>query len=126
MGFDSERFIRERTDVSTPFLGRSIRSQILDNVHSADVTSLQMDRYYVVMRAFDFQTAWKERKIKLLWETRFSLSERQHDFEKELPTMAHTASKYFGQDTGGLIRARIPEGQVDIGEVKSLGNVPAN
>jgi hypothetical protein len=40
--------------------------------------------------------------------------------------MAHTASKYFGQDTDGLVRARIPEGQVDIGNVKSLGNVPSN
>jgi hypothetical protein len=126
MGFDSERFIRERTDISTVFLGRSLRSQILDQVHSADIAALQMDRYYVVLRAFDFQTAWRQRRIKLLWETRFSLSERQHDFAKELPTMAHTASQYFGQDTKGLIRARIPEGQVEIGEVKSLGNVPSN
>jgi hypothetical protein len=126
MGFDSERFIRERTDISTVFLGRSLRSQILDQVHSADITALQMDRYYVVMRAFDFQTAWRQRRIRLLWETRFSLSERQHDFTKELPTMAHTASRYFGQDTKGLIRARIPEGRVEIGDVKSLGNVPSN
>jgi hypothetical protein len=126
MGFDSERFIRERTDASTVFLGRSLRSQILDQVHSADIAALEMDRYYVVMRAFDFQTAWRQRRIKLLWETRFSLSERQHDFTKELPTMAHTASQYFGQDTKGLIRARIPEGQVEIGDVKSLGNVPGN
>lgn len=126
MGFDSDRFIRERTDVSTAFFGRSLRSMIVDQVHSAEISALQMDRYYVVMRAFDFQAAWRQRKIKLLWETRFSLSERQHDFEKELPTMAHTASKYFGQDTDGLVRARIPEGQVDIGNVKSLGNVPSN
>jgi hypothetical protein len=124
MGFDADRFVRERTDVSTVFLGRSIRSFIIDNVHSSEIAALQMDRYYVIMQAFDFQAAWKEKKIRLLWETRFSLSERQHDFEKELPTMAHTASKYFGQNTDGLIRARIPEGQVEIGEVKSLGNVP--
>jgi len=124
MGFDADRFVRERTDVSTVFLGRSIRSFIIDNVHSGEIAALQMDRYYVIMQAFDFQAAWKERRIKLLWETRFSLSEREHDFQKELPTMAHTASKYFGQDTEGLVRARIPEGQVDIGDVKSLGNVP--
>jgi hypothetical protein len=126
LGFDSERFITERTDVSTAFFGRSFRSLLMDNVHSADITALQMDRYYVILRAFDFQTAWKQRKPRLLWETRFSLSERQHDFSKELPTMAHTASQYFGQDTKGLIRARIPEGQVEIGTVKSLGNVPGN
>jgi hypothetical protein len=126
MGFDADSFVNNRTDFSTVFLGRSFRSMVLDNVHSAEISALQMDRYYVVMRAFDFQTAWKHRKIKLLWETRFSLSERQHDFAKELPTMAHTASKYFGQETDGLIRARIPEGSINIGEVKSLGTVPNN
>ena len=126
MGFDSEHVFQVRTDASTVFFGRTLQSMILDNVHSSLITAIEMDRYYVVLRAFDFQTAWKQRRIKLLWETRFSLSERQHDFEKELPTMAHTASKYFGQDTKGLIRARISEGQIEIGEVKSLGNVPEN
>jgi hypothetical protein len=126
MGFDTLRYIKERTDVSTVFLGRSLRSQMLDQIHSPEIAALEMDRYFVIMQAFDFQTAWKQKKIKLRWETRFSLSERQHDFSKELPTMAHTASIYFGQDTGGLIRARIPEGQVDVGQVKSLGTVPQN
>jgi hypothetical protein len=124
MGFDSERIFRTRIDASTVFFGRSFRSTILDNVHADLISAIEMDRYYVVLRAFDFQTAWKRRRIRLLWETRFSLSERQHDFGKELPTMAHTASKYFGQDTDGLIRASIPEGSVEIGDVKSLGNVP--
>jgi hypothetical protein len=126
MGFDSERVFRDRTDASTVFFGRSIRASIMDNLHSDLISAIEMDRYYVILRALDFQAAWKHKKIKLLWETRFSLSERQHDFAKELPTMAHTASRYFGQDTQGLIRARIPEGQVDIGEIKSLGNVPEN
>lgn len=126
MGFDTLRFIRERTDASTVFLGRSLRSQMLDQLHSSEIAALEMDRYYVIMQAFDFQAAWKHKRMKLLWETRFSLSERQHDFARELPTMAHTASIYFGQDTGGLIRARIPEGQVDVGAVKDLGSVPQN
>lgn len=126
MGFDSERVFKDRIDASTVFFGRSIRGSIMDNLHSDLITDIEEDRYYIVLRAFDFQAAWKHRKIRLLWETRFSLSERQHDFARELPTMAHTASKYFGQDTKGLVRARIPEGQVDIGEIKSLGNVPEN
>jgi hypothetical protein len=126
MGFDSERVFQDRVDASTVFFGRSIRASIMDNIHSDLITDIEEDRYYIVLRAFDFQAAWKHKKIKLLWETRFSLSERQHDFVKELPTMAHTASKYFGQDTKGLVRARIPEGQVEIGEIKSLGSVPEN
>jgi hypothetical protein len=126
MGFDTLSYVRARTDASTVFLGRSLRSQMLDQIHSPELAALAMDRYYVIMQAFDFQSAWRHKKMKLLWETRFSLSERQHDFSRELPTMAHTASIYFGQDSGGLIRARIPEGQVDVGQVKSLGTVPQN
>jgi hypothetical protein len=126
MGFDSERVFQDRVDASTVFFGRSIRASIMDNIHSDLIAAIEQDRYYIILRAFDFQAAWKHKKVRLLWETRFSLSERQHDFARELPTMAHTASKYFGQDTKGLIRARIPEGQVEIGEIKSLGNVPEN
>jgi hypothetical protein len=37
--------------------------------------------------------------------------------------MAQYASRYFGQDTHGLLRAQVLEGHVDVGEVKSLGEV---
>jgi hypothetical protein len=77
------------------------------------------------LRAYDFQAAWRRRQVRLLWETRFSLSERRHDFEQELPAMARFASLYFGQDSHGLVRIPpIPEGRVDIGDVRSLGPVP--
>ncbi len=38
--------------------------------------------------------------------------------------MAQMASPYFGQDSRGLISKAVPEGKVDIGDVKSLGPVP--
>jgi hypothetical protein len=63
-------------------------------------------------------------KPKLLWGTRISLSERHHDFSKELPIMTQYAARYFGQDSHGLILKPVAEGHVDIGEVKSLGEVP--
>ncbi|HZZ20178.1 MAG TPA: hypothetical protein VFE25_12450 [Opitutaceae bacterium] len=126
MGFDRLSFVRDRTNVSSLFLGRTPRSIIMDEIHSPEIAALEQDRYFVIMQAFDFQSAWRHKKMKLLWETRFSLSERQHDFTRELPTMAHTASIYFGQDSGSLIRARIPEGKVDVGQVKSLGTIPEN
>jgi hypothetical protein len=37
--------------------------------------------------------------------------------------MAQYASQYFGQDSNGLIHKEIPLGRVDIGQVKSLGDV---
>jgi hypothetical protein len=102
----------------------NMMSNIRRQVHAAVVDAIEVSRYYVILRAFDFRYAWKQRKIKLLWETRYSLSERRHDFGKELPGMTQYASQYFGQDSHGLLRAPVPEGRVEIGPVKSLGDVP--
>jgi hypothetical protein len=89
------------------------------------LSELEEDRYFVVLMAYDFQILWKEKKHKLLWETRFSIRQRHHDFDKDLPSMAQFASQYFGQDSHGLVHREIPLGRVDIGEAKSLGEVPA-
>jgi hypothetical protein len=85
---------------------------------------LGTNRYFVVLMAYDFQLMWKRKKHKLLWETRFSLREIGHDFHKEIPAMASFASQYFGQNAHGLVRRLVPEGHVEIGDVKSLGAVP--
>jgi hypothetical protein len=86
---------------------------------------VEQDRYFVVLMAYDFQLAWKEKKHRELWETRFSIRQRHHQFDRDLPSMAQYASRYFGQDSHGLIHEMIPLGRVDIGDVKSLGEVPA-
>jgi hypothetical protein len=77
---------------------------------------IEENRYFVVLMAYDFQLLWKEKKHKLLWETRFSISERRNQFDKALPIMARYASQYFGQASNGLVRTRVPEGNVDIKE----------
>jgi len=38
--------------------------------------------------------------------------------------MAQYASTYFGQDSHGLTHKPLPEGQVEIGDLKNLGVVP--
>lgn len=86
--------------------------------------SLAVDRYFVILRAYDFQALWRHKKVRALWETRFSLSERHHDFGKDLPEMARVASLFFGQDSHGLVRIPpVPEGRIDFGELQSLGEV---
>jgi hypothetical protein len=88
------------------------------------LNELERDRYFVVLMAYDFQLLWKQKKHKLLWETRFSIDEHHNAFDKQLATMALDASKYFGQDSKGLTHELLPEGHVEIGNVKSLGVVP--
>jgi hypothetical protein len=75
---------------------------------------LEENRYFVVLMAYDFQILWKDKKHKLLWETRFSIGERHNAFDKALPVMARYASQYFGQDSNGLLRTRVPEGSVQV------------
>jgi hypothetical protein len=88
------------------------------------ISEIEENRYFVVLMAYDFQELWKHRKNRPLWETRFSIRQRHHQFDQDLSAMAQYASRYFGQDSNGLIRKAVPLGQVDIGEVKSLGDVP--
>jgi hypothetical protein len=88
------------------------------------LNELEAERYFVILMAYDFQLMWKEKKHKLLWETRFSISERRHQFDTVLPGLAMQASKYFGTDSKGLVRDEVPAGHVDIGQVKSLGSIP--
>ncbi len=85
---------------------------------------IRENRYFVILMAYDFQQMWKLKKHALLWETRFSINERHNQFDKALPVMAQYASRYFGQDSNGLLRSRIPDGRVDVGELKSLGALP--
>jgi hypothetical protein len=117
LGFDSE-------GVFDPGFGSSIASALKKQLHAGVMDAIKEDRYYVILRAFDFQSAWKGKRLKLLWETRFSLSQRRHDFGRDLPRMAQAASQFFGQDSNGLVQKPIPLGRVDIGAVRSLGIEP--
>jgi hypothetical protein len=89
------------------------------------LNELEHDRYYVVLMAYDFQKMWKQKKRELLWETRFSIRQRGHDFDTQLVAMAQEASKYFGRDSHGLARELLPEGHVEVGDLKTLGIVDA-
>jgi hypothetical protein len=104
--------------------GSSIRAQIIRDLHASEMSELEVNRYFVILRAFDFQSAWRQKKLKLRWETRFSLSERRHGFEQDLSRMAKSAALYFGQDSYGLVsRLLVREGRIFLGEPKVLGVV---
>jgi hypothetical protein len=100
------------------------RGTALESERKDLLNELEDNRYFVVLMAYDFQLLWREKKHKLLWETRFSVRQHHHDFDKDLPAMAQYASQFFGQDTKGLVHKDIPFGHVEIGAVKSLGTVP--
>jgi hypothetical protein len=84
------------------------------------VDELEEGRYFVVLMAYDFQLLRTRKQRKLLWEVRFSIRERGHDFGKDVAAMARNASKYFGRDSGGLQRDAY-DAKVDIGPIRILG-----
>jgi hypothetical protein len=85
------------------------------------LNELEGERYFVVLMAYDSRAFFLQKRYKELWETRFSLSTRNTDFTKALPKMAKDASNFFGRDSHGL--QHLQNGKVNIGEVKSLGEV---
>jgi hypothetical protein len=120
LGFDTEHVFDQGFQDHS-----NMMANIRREVSSGTIDAIEDDRYFVVLQAFDFQELYLQKHIKLLWETRFSLSQRHHDFGQDLAGMTQIASEYFGADSQGLVTKPIPEGHVDVGETRNLGDVPA-
>jgi hypothetical protein len=114
LGYDAE-------DVVGTDYGNNLRGSPMAMHRDALVEEIEDNRYFVVLMAYDFQMLWKDKKHKLLWETRFSLRQKHNDFDKSLEGMARAASAYFGQNSAGLIHRPVPVGHVDFGPLKVLG-----
>jgi hypothetical protein len=95
----------------------------LQYLRSDLISEIEDRRYFVVLMAYDFQKIWKEKKAKLLWETRFSVREHGDDFSKRLAGMAGSAAPYFGKNSGTLVHKALPEGHVEVGPLKNLAYV---
>ena len=117
LGYDAAGVIG--TDYGRHLLLTALRRKTADLMDE-----IEDNRYFVVLMAYDFQLTWKQKKHKLLWETRFSISAHRHDFAKELEAMSGYASRFFGQETHGVLRQPLPEGTVEFGELKTLGIGP--
>lgn len=110
------REINGRFDSPSRFAGAgSYYDDLISDIESA--------RYYVIIAAYDFRAAARRQERKLLWVTRVSIQAQGNKFNESLQEMLANASRYFGQDSGHLIR-RYQEGSVNIGELKVLGVEP--
>jgi hypothetical protein len=84
------------------------------------VGELEDDRYYVILAAFDFQSAIKSRDRKILWITRFSLVAHGNDFDRSIDRMVQAAASYFGRASNGLHRERMPNGRAIPGKLEVI------
>jgi hypothetical protein len=89
------------------------------------VDEVARNRYYVVLLAYDFRIAWKEKKLKPLWEARISVDEDRNGLDHSLERMLAAAMQKFGQDSGGLRRDFVPnKGSVTTGPLEVLEYLP--
>jgi hypothetical protein len=84
---------------------------------------IESERYYVSVTAYDFQEALQNKNNKGLWRTVASIDARGNRFDETLMTMVERASRYFGRDSGRLIRQFEYTPRINLGELKQLGVV---
>jgi hypothetical protein len=85
------------------------------------IADVEEGRYYIVISAYDFPELLKTEKRKLLWQTRVSVRTTGNRFDDSALAMMKSASKYFGQDSGRLIRGEETKGSVEMGDIKFMG-----
>jgi len=85
------------------------------------IGDVEETRYFIVISAYDFPELVNHEKRKLLWQTRVSVRAPGNRFDDSFAAMLKGASKYFGQDSGRLIRGEESKGTVEVGDLKFLG-----
>ena len=85
------------------------------------IVDVEEVRYYIVISAYDFPELERQGKKKLLWQTRVSVRSPGNSFDDSFVAMLKSASRYFGQDSGRLIRGEESKGTVELGDLKFLG-----
>ncbi|HVZ65179.1 MAG TPA: hypothetical protein VG936_11455 [Lacunisphaera sp.] len=87
------------------------------------ISDIENERYYIIIAAYDFAAA-KAGQMKRQWVTRVSVQAQGNRFNESAAYMLAKASKYFGQDSGRLIRQFDREGKVTLGDLQVVGVVP--
>lgn len=89
------------------------------------VADIEEPRYYVILTAYDVAQTNREGRPKLQWVTRISIRAQGNRFDDKVVAMLAAGARYYGRDSGKLIRRyeRIP--RVEIGEATVVGIAPA-
>ncbi len=85
------------------------------------IADIEESRYYIIVSAYDFDQLVNHQKKVLRWQTRVSVRAPGNRFDDSFAAMLKGASKYFGQDSGRLVRGEESKGTVELGDLKFLG-----
>jgi hypothetical protein len=85
-------------------------------VTARDILSeIEESRYFVVLKAYDFQELRQHKHKKLLWLTRYNIRQAGSRFDEQLVDMTRYASQFFGQNPDRLIRRHLAEPDIRVG-----------
>lgn len=84
--------------------------------------SMEDERYFMILMAYDFKHLIEKKELKFLWSTRFSVSSIGTNFEDAYLALARAAGPFYGQhlEAGERSRTHFGEGDVNIGEIQIL------
>jgi hypothetical protein len=90
------------------------------DVERALVADVEEERYYIVVRAYDFKALQRDGKQVVRWTTRISIGTRGTGFDERMAQMVAAAAGAFGQEQG-LRRRFYGDPRVELGDVEYLG-----
>lgn len=88
------------------------------------VADIEEPRYYVILTAYDVAQTNREGRPKLQWVTRISIRAQGNRFDDKVVAMLAAGSRYYGRDSGRLIRRFERTPRVEIGEATVVGIAP--
>lgn len=87
--------------------------------------SINQERYFVILMAYDYRNMRKGVRPTLLWSTRFSITGMGNNFTGSLPAMSLAAADHYGRSDGlkSVSIRRFPGGKVTLGPMEIRGVV---
>lgn len=85
------------------------------------IADIEEPRYYVILTAYDVEQTNGEGRPKLQWVTRISIRAQGNRFDDKLVAMLAAGARYYGKDSGKLVRRFERTPRVEIGEATVVG-----
>ena len=105
-------------------IGRALKRKNITTAEEFDLRAeLEVDRYFIILMAYDYEKLRATKEQELLWTTRFSVPSQGTNFEDAYPALARAASSYYGTslDKNAKISTHFGTGSVDIRTLETVG-----
>jgi len=102
---------------------RDLTRGVRDSGPTAIAQNMAMERYFIVLMAWDNQLIQTAGERKLQWVVRTNLQALGHRFAESVPAMIRAGSQYYGRhlEAPQTVRTHLGPGRVEIAEPEIIG-----